>query len=636
MMMKILLVELDQKKYSIIEDAKPRSEAIGGLGLTTTLLHRHTDRRTEPFDHGNHLFFGAGAFVGTNIPTASRCEATAVSPITGYFGTASSGGSVGAALRFCNVDGLWIRGKSPEPVYLVIDEKGVLFRDADELWGRDTYDTVDALKAREGKRIETACIGQAGERGVRFASIQNGYYHSFGRTGLGAVMGSKSLKAICFKGSGEVTVADRNRFIKASRAIRERVVSSETFGYTRRYGSMIVSDVYNKLGMLPSHNYRGGSLPRWAETRGRRAFEEGYKVRDIACFACPIGCMHWSRIKEGPFSGYETKGLEVTYVLEFGGKLGIEDLAQVIMCGEACNRLGMDVISTSSVVAYAIELFEKGMLTESDLGFGLAYGDFTSIQRLIQMIGTREGIARVLGEGVRRASAYFQGSSDFAYEIKGLEMPVRDPRGRFDSWILGFITNPRGGDHLRLRTPTDEVKPMERDYLYEPLTLSATEIEKIDMPQALKEQIFGAPPSRVFMPAMAKYSEEFILLLNACGLCIRAPILRAVGPSLMAEAFSAMYGEEMSTVQLLNTAEKLFAMAHLFNLERGMTVEEFRFPERFYSEPVTFAGGEKPALDKSRVEDLLQRYFSLRGWDEKAGIKREAIERLGIESWKSS
>jgi aldehyde:ferredoxin oxidoreductase len=296
----------------------------------------------------------------------------------------------------------------------------------------------------------------------------------------------------------------------------------------------------------------------------------------------------------------------------------------------------MDVISASSVVAYAIELFEKGMLTQSELGFSLAYGDFNSIHRLIEMIGKREGVGQVLGEGVRLASAHFQGSSDFAYEIKGLEMPVRDPRGRFDSWILGFITNPRGGDHLRLRTPADDMKSAERDYLYETLTLPTTEIEKIDMPQTLKDQIFGVPPSKIYMPAMAKYSEEFILLLNSCGLCIRAPILRAVGPGLMAESFTAMYGEAMEAEQLLMIAERLFTMAHLFNLERGMTIGEFRFPERFYREPVKFAGGEKPSLDRSQVEKLLQSYFTLRGWNEQAWAKKETIERLGIETWKNS
>jgi aldehyde:ferredoxin oxidoreductase len=633
--MRILVVDLNNQGHSYFENGTLRTETIGGVGLSTALMYRHTDRRIDAFDEGNHLFFAAGAFVGTTIPTASRCEATAISPITGYFGTASSGGMIGAALRFCGIDCLWIKGRASRPIYVVIDDKTVLFRDAAELWGKDSYETLDVLKERHGKKAEIACIGPAGERRVRFASIQNGYHHSFARTGLGAVMGDKQLKAVCFLGTGEITVHDRKRFREVAAKIRERVISSETFGYTRRYGSMVVSDVYNELGMLPARNYRGGSLADWGSTRGRRVFEEKYKQRNLACFACPIGCMHWSKVKEGPFAEYETKGLEVTFVFEFGAKLGISDIAEILLCGEACNRYGMDVISASSVVAYALELFEKGILTEAELGFSPAFGDFTSILRMIEMIGKREGPGDVLGEGVRRAAAYYGGSSDFAYEIKGLEMPVRDPRGRFDTWVLGFLTNPRGGDHLRLRTPADDVKPMERNYVFEPLTLPAAEVDKIDMPQQLKDQIFGVPSSRIYMSAMAKYAEEFILLLNSFGLCIRAPVLRTIGPSLMAEGFAALYGHEMDASKLLTVAERLFTMAHLFNLERGMRKEEFRFPERFYTESVRFLGGEKPALDKVRVEKLLQDYFALRGWDDHARVTKESMERLRVEAWKS-
>jgi len=634
--MKILVVDLDNHGHSYIEDGTLRAETIGGVGLSTALMYSHTDRRIDAFDRGNHLFFSAGAFVGTSIPTASRCEATAISPSTGYFGTASSGGTIGAALRFCGIDCLWIKGRASSPIYLVVDDKTVFFKDAADLWGKDSYETLDVLKERHGKKAEIACVGPAGERRVRFASIQNGYHHSFGRTGMGAVMGNKQLKAVCFLGSGEITVHDRKRFTEVAAKIRERVVSSETFGYTRRYGSMVVSDVYNRLGMLPARNYREGSLADWDSTRGRRVFEEKYKERNLACFACPIGCMHWSKVKEGPVAGYETKGLEVTFVLEFGAKLGISDIAEVLLCGEACNRYGMDVISASSVVAYAIELFEKGMLTEAELGFSPAFGDFTSILRMIEMIGKREGVGEMLGEGVKRASLHFKGSADFAYEIKGLEMPVRDPRGRFDTWVLGFLTNPRGGDHLRLRTPADDMKSAERDYAYEPLALSAAEVDKIDMPQELKDRIFGKPPSHIDMAAMAKYSEEYILLLNSFGLCIRAPVLRTIGPSLMAEGFAALYGHEMDASKLLTVAERLFTMAHLFNLERGMGKEEFRFPERFYKESVKFLGGEKPALDKVRVEKLLQDYFALRGWDDQARVTTETMKRLRVEAWKSS
>ncbi len=179
------------------------------------------------------------------------------------------------------------------------------------------------------------------------------------------------------------------------------------------------------------------------------------------------------------------------------------------------------------------------------------------------------------------------------------------------------------------------MKPMEHDYMSEPLTLSPAEVEKIDMPQQLKDLIFGTPPSRIYMPAMAKYAEEFILLLNSCGLCIRAPILRTIGPSLMAQAFAALYGLEMDASTMLSKAERLFTMAHLFNLERGMTIEEFRFPERFYRQSVRFVGGEKPGLDKPRVEKLLKDYFALRGWDEHARVTDETMDRQEIKAWKN-
>jgi aldehyde:ferredoxin oxidoreductase len=177
---------------------------------------------------------------------------------------------------------------------------------------------------------------------------------------------------------------------------------------------------------------------------------------------------------------------------------------------------------------------------------------------------------------------------------------------------------------------------MDRDYLFEPLTVSPEELAKIDMPQELKDRIFGTPPSRVYMPAMAKYAEEYILLLNSFGLCIRAPILRTVGPSHLAEAFTALYGGQMDAAELLAIAERLFTLAHLFNLERGMRIEEFCFPERFYRDSVKFQGGERPALDRSGVDKLLQEYFALRGWDAQARVTDETMERLRIEAWTSS
>jgi aldehyde:ferredoxin oxidoreductase len=633
--MKILSIDLEKESFSFMENKDLRVKYLGGVALNSYLLYNNTERAISPFDENNHLFISCGALAGTTIPTAARCEATALSP-TGYFGTSNSGGGLGAAIKFCGIDCIWIKGKSKEPVYLVVDEKGVQFKNGKDLWGRDTFETVDILKAREGKGTEIASIGPAGEMGVKFASIQNGYYHSFGRTGLGAIMGSKMVKAVCFKGNSEIVVKDKKRLMKVSKKLRDRIMSSDSFGYTRRYGSMVVSDVYNKLGILPGLNYRKGSFENWEGTRGRKTFEERYKVKDFACVSCPIGCLHWSRVTDGPFAGLETHGLEVTYVLEMGARLNLTEVPEIFSCVELCNRLGMDVISTSSVVAFILELFEKGMLKESEIGFRPQFGDFASISRLIAMVGKREGIGELFGEGVRGAAKQFKGSEPFACEIKGLEMPVRDPRGRFDTWMLGYLINTRGGDHLRIRTPVDDLRDFERNYDYEPLSLSPAELELVDMPQSVKESILNTQLKKTYIPAMAKYSEELMVLLNSMGLCIRPPVLRTIGPSLMAEVFNALYDCDLDENDLLSIAERVINLQHLFNLEQGMTFNDYCFPERFYKEQVDFVGGKREPLDRGKVENMIREYFHLRGWNDEGHVKAETLERLGIKTWMNS
>lgn len=630
--MRILVVDLDRESFSFIHDDKLRTPWLGGLALNTYLLYTHGERGIHPFHEKNHLFLSCGALTGTSIPAASRCEATAVSP-TGYFGTSNSGGALGAAIRFCGIDCLWLRGKSSRPAYLVVDEKSVFFRDARHLWGKDTFATVQTIRAQEGESAEIASIGPAGEKGVRFASIQNGYYHSFGRTGLGAVLGSKLIKAICFRGNADIPVSSPGLFLRVARKMKDRVLSSDSFGYTRRYGSMVVSDVYNKLGMLPGLNFRKGSFEDWEKTRGRKVFEERYKVKDFACTSCPIGCLHWSRVTEGPFAGLETHGLEVTYVLELGARLNLSDVPEIFYCVELCNRLGMDVISTSSVVAFIIELFEKGMISEADIGFAPRYGDFESITRLISMIGRRDGVGEIFGEGLKEAKKHFPGSESFACEIKGLEIPVRDPRGRFDTWILGYLVNTRGGDHLRIRTPVDDLTSSERDYFHEPLTISRKELEHVDMPRRVREHALDPTKGRSHIPAMAKYAEELMVLLNSMGLCIRPPVLRTIGPSLMAEGFNALYGTTHDEDSLLTVAEKVVNLQHMFNREQGQTSQEFRFPERFYAEEVEYKNGHREPLDRTKVDLLVKEYFTIRGWDKTGQVKAETIERLGIKPW---
>jgi aldehyde:ferredoxin oxidoreductase len=316
-----------------------------------------------------------------------------------------------------------------------------------------------------------------------------------------------------------------------------------------------------------------------------------------------------------------------------GARLNLADIPEIFYCVELCNRLGMDVISTSSVLAFILELFEKGMLKKSEVGFEPRFGDFQSISRLISMVGKREGVGELFGEGIREAKQHFAGSESFACETKGLEMPVRDPRGRFDTWMLGYLINTRGGDHLRVRTPVDDLRDFARSYDCEPLSLSPAELELVDMPQSAKDSILDTQLRKTHIPAMAKYSEELMVLLNSMGLCIRPPVLRTIGPSLMAEAFNALYDCDLDENSLLTIADRVINLQHLCNLRQGQTPHEYCFPERFYTEQVDYVGGTREPLDKQKVADMIREYFRLRGWDDEGNVEAETLKRLGIKQW---
>lgn len=287
-------------------------EYLGGLGVNTRLLADRVPPGADPLGPENLLLFGVGPLVGMMLPTACRTEVTAKSPLSGRFGTANGGGSFGPALRYAGISYLAFSGKAKEPMMLIIDDGEIMLENAADLWGQDVWEATDAIRARLGEEFHVAVIGPAGENQVRFASIQNDYFASWGRTGMGAVMGSKRLKAVAVRGNGGLSPADKNKFSSIRKEAFSRVKDEPSFGFMKRYGSMVVSDPFDATGALPGRNFKIGSYANWEETRGRKFFEKRYKEADVACFSCPIACAHWSRVKEdGPHSGLETRGLEV-------------------------------------------------------------------------------------------------------------------------------------------------------------------------------------------------------------------------------------------------------------------------------------------------------------------------------------
>jgi aldehyde:ferredoxin oxidoreductase len=586
---------------------------LGGLGINSRLAAELIPPRCSPFDEDNVLLVGAGSLTGTLLPTASRTDITSKSPLSGRYGSANSGGDWGVKLRQAGFDHLAIRGKAKRPVILYIDNGRVYLEEATYLWGEDTWFTADWIKKNKGEDFEVAAIGPAGENLVAFASIQNNYYNSWGRNGMGAVMGSKHLKAIAVRGSGKIEVASPEDFNKIRLEAFEKVKNDDSFGWTKKYGSMIASTPYNKIGALAGHNFTRGSLERWEETRGRKIFIERYKEKSMACYSCPIACSHWSRVKEGPFKNYETKGLEVTFVLEFGAKLDIASIPEIFKCVELCNRLGMDVISSASVIAFLVECCEKNVIKSGDIGFAPTWNDYKSTLKLLHLIAYKEGIGEILSGGVKRAAEKIPGSEYYAMHIKGVEIPVRDPRAKCDIWSLGYLTNTRGGDHLRARSPVEILATGFIDHENEELGLTPEQIDTLDMPAALKEKIFGTPPSRVNIPWMIRYAEDLITIINSIGFCIRPPVLRSLGPDFYARALNAVTGSDYTADSVLTAAGEIWKLQHRFNQREGETISEYRFPERFYRESLPrLEGTPHPPLSKENVRNIIDAYLRIR------------------------
>ncbi len=611
-MAKLVKIDLTTKKVSIEDATNLERDYLGGLGVNTKLLTDLTPQGVDPLGPENILSFGAGTFVGTLFPTAARTELTGKSPLSKRFGSTNSGGHWGATLKFAGYSYVVLTGKSPAPVFITIDNEQIRIEDASQLWGASTSFTVDWIRREKGKDFQVAGIGPAGEKLVCFASVMNNCHGSWGRTGMGAVMGSKNLKAIAVRGTGQVRVADRRGFAGIMREAFKKVISHDSFGYTNRYGSMVVADPYNKIGALPGHNFTRGYFDDWVATRGRGFFENEYKEKDLACFSCPVACTHWTKVKGGRYQGYEYKGLEVSFVLEFGAKLGIRDIAEILKCAEVCNLYGMDVVSASGVVAFAIEANQNGLLGKSSPEVPLAWGDFPGVVRLLESIGQRTGIGDLLAEGIRTASSHIPGSAKYAMHIKGVEMPVRDPRGKWDVWTLGYLTNTRCGDHLRTRSPADNLLGKVRNYFEEEISVPIETINELDMPGCLKEEIFGDPPSRVDIPKMAVYAEDLITILNSTGLCIRPPIHRGLGPSFLARALAALTGTPYTEQGLMKAASDIWRLQHQFNLREGETRADYVFPDRFYEEALPLKSGSKPPLPREIIAAVLQSYFKAR------------------------
>ncbi|MDF2545338.1 MAG: Aldehyde ferredoxin oxidoreductase [Anaerosolibacter sp.] len=610
-----------------------KKQYISGAGLTTKILWDELPKGADPLGPDNILCFAAGLLVGTNIPTACRVEASAKSPLTGRLGTSNSGNYWGSELKYAGYDGIIIKGAAESLVYLYISDYHVKILSAEHLRGLDAWETIHQIRlTHRDQEIQVATIGQAGENLCRFASIQNGPFDAWGRSGLGAVMGSKKLKAIAVKGNKSISVFNKKEFTKISQETRNAIYSSPFYGPFRKYGTMLATVPYHEFGALPVRNFQKGYASNWIETRSRKQVDN-YSTRGVSCMSCPIACAHWVEIPHGPYEGLRMKDLEVTPFVGFAAGCDIEKVDSVIKLTEMCQRYGMDLVSAAAVIAYAMELFQRNILTEEILGFQLAWGDEKATLKLLERIAHREGIGDVLAEGTYRASKKIPNSEQYSIHVKGMEIPMIDPRGRWSTWTFGNLTNIRGGDHLRCRNPVENLKYNENPtpYMTEKFGFSDEIYEQLDMTEEMRNTIFDQDTKDVNIPFMSKWAEDLISVYNILGMCIRPPVLQTVGPTKLAAMINSLTGQNILPEELLKVGERTWNLQKLFNVREGEIHQESKFPERFYCEKLIDQSGKVRGLEREAVEKTLSEYYRARGWHVDTGVPmREKLAQLGL------
>jgi aldehyde:ferredoxin oxidoreductase len=620
---KILRVDLSSGKVEKQElDSAFAHAYIGGRGFASRTLYNEVPPEVSPFDPANRLIFTPGALFGTAVPAASRTTATAKSPTTEMHGDGHSSGHWGAVLKSAGYDMLILQGAAPKPVYLWIDKDRVEIRDAAALWGKTTTETDQALRETLGDReIGTLVIGPAGEKKVRLAGIfSDGIMGTFARTGLGAVMGSKNLKAVATRGTKDVGIADIEAFRKAYQDYIQVISVDPYVPPATKYGTCRFMYHRVKFGIHGAKNWRLGDFD-W-KPLDPEVFRSDYQIKASSCPTCPIRCRREYRIASGKYAGTVTK-LEWETIARCM-TCGINDPEGVIYFSHVCNQYGLDVEGVGDTVAFAMECYEKGLLTDTESeGLPLRFGDPEGLIEITRRIAFREGIGDLLAEGsLRAARAIGKGAEQFAMQVKGSEMSAGDPRG-MPVRAVSYATSTRGSDHLRSNPYVEELITPEEGLQH------FGSREAADIFQGLKGK-----------GRLLAWSENFVTIGDLLGLCKFAyyrsatfSYLRKKGVELATRFYNACNGTKLSEEEMLQAGERAFNIEKAFNAREGAGREKDLIPERFFKEALAGGGPSHGAVvDRGKFDLILDEYYQARGWNERTGLqKRKTLEKLGLK-----
>ena len=594
--MKALLIDLTQEsvqEFSINRDSI--QYYLGGRGLGARYLYDHLPPGTDPLGPKNILSFWTSPLMGTGAMSMVKLCGVTKSPLTGTILMSLMGGYFGPAMRAAGVDGLVFEGQAEKPVCLVLQQGKADLIAAGHLWGLSTGETKSQIhKDPNLKDSQIACIGPAGENLVSFAAIMhNG--DAMGRGGIGAVMGSKHLKAIVVDGSVRPTLSDPDRYQQVVKRISKTYRDSEALKIFGTTGTTQHVDGLNLKHMYPTRNFQDGQFENYQQVNADMLYGK-YVQKRTTCHRCPVRCRRESGITDGPFAGIQTDGPEYETLWGFGGLCGNDDLASVIAANDLCQEYGLDTISAAGAISFAMECFEKRLISREDTGgIDLKFGNSRGILQLLQDIGNRDGFGNILAEGARRASERIGGgAADFAMQVKGMELAGYDPRNA-KGMALGYATSPRGGCH-------------ERGYLT---------AETVGFPPGVDRLSYQGKGELV------KNAQDTIAVKDSLSFCV----LSSAGTSLddLAQLFSTATGIEVSTQDLLEAGERINNLERLFNLREGFSRKDDTLPRRFLKEAILDNQGGSQTVDLDR---LLDQYYQARGWDDQGRPVLETLEKL--------
>ena len=593
------LLRVDLTNGTIKTEAIPSDLAekyIGGRGLATKYYVDEVPAGVKALSPENNLIMMTGPLTGTFATSAGRYMCVSKAPLTETIGCSNSGGNFGAELKYAGLDGIIFEGRSPEPVYLYIKNGKAALRPADKLWGKTVFETTDLLNETHGADAKVACIGPAGENGVLYAAIMNDKNRAAGRGGLGAVMGSKNLKAVVVRGTGGIKVANSDAFlaacIDARRKLRSNPVTGTGLGV---YGTEILVNIVNSVGALPTFNWHGSSVDPDAEDISGEALVEKYLVRNKGCFGCTIACGRVTKIPSGPNKSFG-EGPEYEAAWALGSSCGIHDLAAICRVNFLCNEYGLDPITLGSTYACAMELFDKGLLTKEEIGGNLAFGDAESIVDFTIKTAKKEGFGARLAEGSYRL-AESVGRPDLSMSVKKQEMPAYDGRGA-QGMGLSYATSNRGGCHVR-------------GYMTSP--------EILGIPEKMDPLVTDGKA------AMLKIFQDLTAVVDSAGICLFTTFGMGL-PEIGAQLRPAT-GFSYTDTEILKIGERIWNMEKQYNLSEGFTKKDDTLPPRLLTEPLP----EGPAKGKvCELDTMLSEYYANRGWTAEGIPTEEKLRELGL------